>query len=87
MLVQIVYYDDNAGSRTGLFQHQLQLPDRVATRPGFRGMSRICAMLTRVPADQPRDAKCPGFQDASKTQNYNNNNNNNNNNSSNLIYK
>ena len=23
---------------------------RVATRPGFRGMSRICAMLSRVPA-------------------------------------
>ena len=24
--------------------------NRVATRPGFPGMSRICAMLSRVPA-------------------------------------
>ena len=60
---------------------------RVATRPGFPGMSRIYSMLSRQ--DQPRDAKCPGFQDADKTQNDNNNNNTNNNNtrdSSNLIY-
>jgi len=33
---------------------------RVATRLGFPGMSRISPMLSRQ--NQPRDAKCPGFQ-------------------------
>ena len=65
------------------------LSARVATRPGFPGMSRICTMLSRVPARPSPDAKCPGFQGAAKTHNDNNNINNNNNNyrydSSNLI--
>jgi len=39
---------------------------RVATRPGFPGMSRICTMLFRVPARLAQNAKCPGFQGAVK---------------------
>jgi len=35
---------------------------RVATRPGFPGMSQICAMWFHVPAGPARDAKCPRFQ-------------------------
>ena len=56
------------------------VPD-FAGCPGFEP----CCPASRQ--DQPRDAKCPGFQDATKAQNNNNNNNNNRRDSSNLIYK
>jgi len=41
--------------------HTLYISSRVATHSGLSGMSRICAMVSRVPARPARDAKCPGF--------------------------
>ena len=58
--------------------------------PDFAGCPGFVPCCPASRQDQPRDAKCPGFKDAAKTQNDNNNNNNNNNNrcdSSNLLYK
>jgi len=52
--------------------------DRVATRPGFPGMSRICDMLSRVPA-----RPAPGRQMSRISRRSQNDNNNNNNNSNN----
>ena len=71
--------------RMGCFNHRLGLPP-VPDFPGCRGFVPCCPASWQ---DQPRDAKCPGFQDAAKTQNDNNNNNNYNNrrDSSKLIHK
>ena len=60
--------------------------DRVATRPGFPGMSRICAVLSRVPARPVPGRQMSRISRCSQNDNDNNNNNSNNRrDSSNLI--
>ena len=47
---------------------------RVATRPGFPAMSRICAMLSRVPARPAPGRQMSRISRCSKNVNNNNNN-------------
>jgi len=51
---------------------------RVATRPGFHGMSRICAMLSLVPSRQAPGCQMSRISRYSQNDKYNDNNNSNN---------
>ena len=51
---------------------------RVATRPGFPGMSRICTMLSRIPARPAPGRQMSRISRCSQDVNNDNNNNSNN---------